>query len=584
LFSGISALVGFMFALNAMLITVPSRRRLIEEIRPQGATRRMTIKILLFDAAVLGFLACVLGLAFGELLSLIAFRATPGYLSFAFPVGNDRVVTWQTILLAVAAGFTAAAVGVLWPLRSILARPLQAGEEARHAPHAAWTVVRLAIGLACLGVTTVVLVLDTEAAIFGNITLVIALICLLPLLFDGLLWLFARAQSHLNSAATLLTVVGLRDRQTRVRSLAIAATAAIAVFGTIAFQGAQANLTSGLDAAAHGIDSSADVWVTSSGESNAFATTPFKDTSSRALARLPGVASVGLYRGSFLDWNAQRLWVLAPPADTRQPIPVGQLVSGDVRLATRRIRSGGWAVLSQALATEHHLHVGQTFVLPTPHPTVLRVAGLSTNLGWPPGAIILNATDYASAWGTSDPSAYEIQATPGTPARAVRSLVQRALGSETGLIVETSTEREHRHYALAAQSLSRLTQIRILVIIAAILAVTGAIISMLWQRRDTIASMKVDGYHRNVLRRWLLCETAILLIAGCTIGAVFGLYAQLLISHALATVTGFPITFNIEVLAALSNFAFVSVIATAIAALPRHLVVRAPASATSAAH
>ena len=36
LFSAISALVGFMFALNAMLITVPSRRKLIEDIRATG--------------------------------------------------------------------------------------------------------------------------------------------------------------------------------------------------------------------------------------------------------------------------------------------------------------------------------------------------------------------------------------------------------------------------------------------------------------------------------------------------------------------------------------------------------------------
>ena len=50
LFSGISALVGFMFALNAMLITVPSRRKLIEDMRPHGATRWMTVQILLFDA------------------------------------------------------------------------------------------------------------------------------------------------------------------------------------------------------------------------------------------------------------------------------------------------------------------------------------------------------------------------------------------------------------------------------------------------------------------------------------------------------------------------------------------------------
>ena len=125
LFSAISALVGFMFALNAMLVTVPSRRKLIADIRPQGATRLMTVQILLFDAAVLGVLACLLGLALGELLSIAVFHATPGYLSFAFPVGNERIVTWQSVALAVGAGLAAAVVGVLWPLRDIVARPLR---------------------------------------------------------------------------------------------------------------------------------------------------------------------------------------------------------------------------------------------------------------------------------------------------------------------------------------------------------------------------------------------------------------------------------------------------------------------------
>ena len=129
LFSAISALVGFMFALNAMLITVPSRRRLIEEVRPQGATRWMIVQILLFDAAVIGLLACALGLVLGDILSVAVFRTTPGYLAFAFPVGDDRIVTWQSVALAVGAGLAAAIVGVLWPLRAILTRPLQTGHE-----------------------------------------------------------------------------------------------------------------------------------------------------------------------------------------------------------------------------------------------------------------------------------------------------------------------------------------------------------------------------------------------------------------------------------------------------------------------
>jgi putative ABC transport system permease protein len=585
LFSAISALVGFMFALNAMLVTVPARRRLIEDIRPQGATRGMIVQILLVDAGVIGTLACILGLAFGELLSISAFHSTPGYLSSAFPVGNDRIVTWQSVVLACVAGIAAACVGVLWPLRDVLARgPVQADGTASDEWHLG-RAIRVAGGLACLTVTTMILLLRTQSWFVGTVALMIALVCLLPLLFDVLVTLFNHLQERfLDGAATELAVTELRNPRTRIRSLAVGLTGAIAVFGTVAVGGAQVNLQHGLRASAGGIDAGADVWVTPNGQTGLLATTPFRGLDPRTLSRLPGVAAVGAYRGSFLDWGERRLWVLAPPSNTRQPISPTQLVDGDLAVADARIRGGGWAVLSQALAAEHHLHVGAEFVLPSPIPTRLRVAALSTNLGWPPGAIIMDSREYAHAWGSSEPSAYEIQTKAGVSPSTVQRLVAQIVGSHTGLEVETVNERQQRHYALIHQGLARLTQIRLLVLIAGALAIAGAMGSMIWQRRDLIAFMKVDGYRRGFLWRWLLCESALMLAAGCFAGALFGIYGQLLISHALATVTGLPIALGAETLIALSSVLLVSAIVTAIIALPGYLVVRVPASTVSPAY
>jgi putative ABC transport system permease protein len=576
LFSAVSALVGFMFALNAMLITVPSRRKLIDDIRPQGATRLMTAQILLFDAAVLGVLACILGLALGELLSIAVFHSTPGYLSFAFPVGNERVVTWQSIALSICAGLAAACVGVMWPLRDILARSPRA-EDGPQSTHRRWIAARLATGIVSLGLTVTILLVHPEAASLGDLTLIVALVCLLPFLFDGMVNAFEWAQQPFNGASPIIAVTELRTPPTRVRSLAIAATAAIAVFGTVAVQGSQSNLQRGLDASARGIDSGADVWVTPKGEANAFATTPFSgSTPASSLAHLPGVHALGLYRGGFLDWGDRRLWVLAPPSSSGQPIPPSELVDGNLPNAVAKVRAGGWAVLSQALAAEHNLHVGDAFALPSPRPTTLRVAALSTNLGWPPGAVIISSATYARAWASGAPSAYEIQVEPGVSPRTVRGVVARALGSQTGLAVETAAEREHLHYVLASQGLSRLTQIRLLVLIAAMLAVAGALGAMIWQRRDLVAFIKCEGYRRAVLWRWLCCESALLIAAGCAIGAVFGLCGQLVVSHALASSTGFPISLDVEAFAAVSGFTLVSVVAVLVVALPGYLVVRVP--------
>lgn len=584
LFSGISALVGFMFALNAMLITVPSRRALIQDIRPHGASRLDTAKILLFDALIIGVLACTLGLVLGNLLSIAVFHTTPNYLSVAFPIGNNRIVTWQCFALAITAGLAAAVMGVFWPLREILARPLQGSARTPEGFRTVVVIARLGVGALCLALTTVTLLADTKAALIGNIALVAALVVLMPLLFDTLVLAFSQMSTILDGVGSALAVTELQTPQTRVRSLAIATTIAVAVFGVVEFQGIQTNLQRGLDASSHGLDSAADLWVMPRGRLNVQATTQFSAIDTASIRRLSGIRQVGVFRGSFLDWGLRRLWVLAPSSSVQQPVPASQVVSGNAHLASQRVRDGGWVVLSRALAAEHHLHIGQPFTLPSPRPLTLRVAALTTNLGWPPGALILDSQTYARAWANAAPTAYTITTAPGASVIAVQARVRHVLASVPGLAVETSAERNDRRHAIAAQGLSRLTQIRLLVLIAAILAVIGAMGAMIWQRRDLIAFIKVQGYEEATLWRWLLCEAAVLLTVGCLIGAVFGLYAQLLGSRFLATVTGFPIVFNIEGLAAITSFAMVSSIALAVVAFPGYLVVRVPADTTSPAY
>ena len=614
LFSAISALVGFMFAFNAMLVTAHLRRNLVETLRRRGATRMMTVQVLLFDALVLGVLGTLLGLALGEALSIVVFRANPGYLAFAFAVGEQRIVTWQSVALAAGAGMAAACIGVLAPLHDVLVRRLRSSPElagdrrrrdadsresraaalrprtwlrgglsARPAGEHGPRVLRLLLGAACLALTTAILLARPQSAILGSVTLVAALLLLLPIAFDAILTVFEALQRPLYAASSRIAIVELRTPSSRMRSLAIAATGAIAVFGSVAIEGARSNLQRGLNAAARGIDSNAAVWVSPQGEANAFSTIPFRGIAARTLARIPGVSAVGVYRGGFLDWGERRVWVLAPPSTAAHPIPVGQLVQGEFAAASSSIRGSGWAVLSQALAGEHNLRIGERFTLPSPRPTTFRVAALSTNLGWPPGAIVLSAADYARAWGSTDPSAYQVQIDPGASASAVRAGIQRALGPRTGLLAETVSQRVRWHYATTRQALSRLAQIGTLVLIAAVLAMAGAMGSMIWQRRPQLAYIKRQGYKRGVLWRALLCESALLLGAGCSLGALFGVYGQLLLSHALASVTGFPIVFSAGGLQAISSFALVSAAAVAILALPGYLAVRVPPTTVSTA-
>lgn len=577
LFSVIGALVGFLFALNALMLTASQRRNFVEDLRLDGYSRRMIVEVLLFDALVLGILASLLGLALGDLLSAALFNANPGYLSFAFPIDAQRIISWQSIVLATCGGMLAAFAGVLISLRrAILSRRLEAAPERVRSRSG----LRVAVGeLVCWTITAITLLVAPGAAILGIVSLVVALLLALPWLLSSSLRVADRLQRSLSRTAAHLAVIELRSTSNWSRTLAIAATGATAVFGSVAVEGAQSNLQRGLDHTAHDLAAGADVWVTAAGTQNVLATTAFPPSQARMLARLPAVRSVGLFHSGFLDDGSRRVWVMAPPASAERPIPPSQLLGGDLALATARLRRGGWAVLSQGLANEHHVRIGQSFALPAPRPIVVRVAALSSNIGWPPGAIVMNSGDYTRAWPGGEVSAYAISLRAGVPPLQGRREIRRALAAGgAGLAVETRSQREQRLRATSRQGLSRLTQITSLVLIAAIIAMATAMGAMIWQRRPLLADMKVDGFGKGVLWRSLLVESALLLGVGCSIGTLFGLCGQLLLSHALAVVTGFPVVTSIGALVALGSLLAVTSVAVAIVAVPGYLAARVRAA------
>ena len=342
LFAVISALVGFLFAFNAMLLTVPQRRRLIADLRRDGYPPRTVIAVMMFDAVVLGVLASLLGLVarrraldpplpLQPRLSLLRVRGR-------LPARRQR----PEHRVAVLGGMLAASVAVLSPLKDILSRdPLAAITQKEGGSGSADR--RLAIGgVACLAAATAILLAAPKEAILGMVFLVAALLLLLPIPLDATLALVRRLAPAITSAVPHVAVMELRAG--RARAVAIAATGAIAVFGSVAIEAAHGDLLHGLENAAHDMNAFTDVWVSPSGSYNLLRTAPFSPTAQAKLARLPGVRAVRLYRGGLLDIGERRVWVIAPPAAATPLLPATQLVEGNLRRATAEVRAGGWAV------------------------------------------------------------------------------------------------------------------------------------------------------------------------------------------------------------------------------------------------
>jgi putative ABC transport system permease protein len=577
LFSAVSALVGFLFAFNAMLLTVPQRRRLIAELRRDGYTPRTVIAVLLIDGLVLGVIACALGLALGEELSIHLFHPEPAFFSLAFAVGPQRVVSLQSVAIAAGGGMLAAVVAVLSPLRDILSRDPLAAIAMKEGFGGARSSGRLALaGLVCLAAATVLLLAAPDAAIPGMVLLVAALLLELPLVLAATLALVGACARAIVSPTPHIATMELSAA--RARAVAIAATGAIAVFGSVAIGGAHGDLLAGLDNATRDMNASADVWVAPTGSYNLLHTSPFAPVQQAKLERLPGVAAVSVYRGGLLNYGGRRTLVIAPPSQSAQLLPADQLVQGNPRQAEARVRAGGWLVLSRGLAAEEHLHVGEAFRLPSPNPTSFRVAALSTNIGWAPGAIVMNAEDYARAWGSEDASAYGIRLARNTsPTQGVRE-IERALGPSSGLTAQTAGRHAAQQRALDRGALARLTQIARLIPIFAVLAMAAAIGAMVWQRRPRLAKLKLEGLARAELWRTILFESLLLLVAGCLSGAIFGLYGQQLADRALANVIDFPVVHSVAPLTTLGSLLLVTATALAIVAIPGYFAASVPAA------
>jgi putative ABC transport system permease protein len=416
--------------------------------------------------------------------------------------------------------------------------------------------------------------LDPALSILGGVLLALAAFCLIPSMFVLVVSALKPLSERLKGSMLALAVVELEA--TATRSVALAGVAALALFGMVAIQGARRDLLSGLDAALVQYLDTADIWVTT--DNNFLTINSFHaDGATAAIARQPGIASVREYQGELLDVGTRRLWIRARPAGDSALIQASQLIEGDLARATQLMRAGGWAAVSSGFATEHRLRVGSTFTLPSPTgPVKLRVAAVTTNVGWAPGAITLNDSDYRAYWQTDDPTALEINLQPGVSPITGKHEVERALASRPGLQVETFAERRSRYEESARQGIRSLSEISTLLLVATSLAIASALSAAIWQRRARLASLKSHGFDSRQLWRSLLIESTILLAVGCLDGAILGIYGHALASRWLKLSVGFPAPFALSFgLVALTLLGVIGV-ALAVIALPGLAAARVP--------
>jgi putative ABC transport system permease protein len=578
LFASIGAVLGFLLAFNAMLLTVSDRRRAIADLRIAGARRVTVVEMVLFEALCLGVPASLLGLGAGYLLSRSVFHQSTAYLAEAFTLSGATAVSARAVIFALLGGILATCLASALPLLDLRrGRARDAIYEQHGEPGNALNRglrLRLATASVCLLAGASVLWLAfPAAAIPATALLALATVLAVPLAFAAVLR-GAGAIGERYQRISILPLALSSLRATTLRSLALAATGAVALFGSVALGGSRANLLSGINSFAHSYVADADIWISNPGDNQAVNSfSPGRDAA--RIARVPGVAAVRAFQGGFIQLGKRRVWVIARPSGAERHVLESQIRNGSPAAAVARLGNGGWIAVSEQIASEHHLGLGDTLTLATPSgPRGFKIAATTTNLAWPPGVVFIGAADYRRAWATTDPTALGIQLRPGADAPAARAAIEAALGPARGLEVSLASTRAERIDALASEGLGQLREISTMLLAAAILAMVAALASSIWQRRAGLAGLRLFGATPASLQGILLIEALLMLSAGCLTGALAGIYGQVVIDAFLRHVTGFPLASPTTSVRPLEILLFVLGAALALGAIPGWLAAR----------
>ena len=407
-----------MLAYNALLLASAERRRFIVYLIETGTPDSLVLASLAFDATVLGLAGCVVGLLAGELVSLYAYHGVPGYIAAAFAVGSQHIVTAQTVLIALGGAILAAFAATLLPALAILRAGATAEPEGLGRTLSLTRAIRpseravFACGAILVCGCTLTALLAPATTVVALVGLAAGLVICLPLCARGLLALARAASRHSSDPAARLAVAELRNSPSR--SVALLATGTIAAFLMIVIGGSVKDVQGAVRRrrGRPALERRDLGQARRRGERVHDRAVPLGRAAGTPLAAARGQLGAALARLVPGPAGTPRLGTrhTTRTAGSNRP---SQLLEGNLQSADARLRAGGWVAVSQTIAREHHLHLGERFSLPTPAGYAsFRLAATTANYGWLSGAIVMNGAEHARLWGSSSARSWRSRSRP----------------------------------------------------------------------------------------------------------------------------------------------------------------------------
>jgi putative ABC transport system permease protein len=294
------------------------------------------------------------------------------------------------------------------------------------------------------------------------------------------------------------------------------------------------------------------------------------------IAKVPGVASVSRFRAFEIQYQGLPASVAAATYDLRKVREGPVFFSGRPGAnVLSELAAGNYALVSEPFANKHHLRAGDTITLRLgEQQATFRVIDIFYDYGSEAGFVLLDWNTMLRYLPESAPTNLAVYLAPGAGLEQTRSAIRRAIANRS-LVVLSNGEIRLQALRVFDQTFAITYAVKAISIVVAIGGISGALISIVIDRRREFGVLRFLGGTSAQIRKLILVEAGLIGILANVLGLALGYVLSLVLIYVINKQSfGWTIRFHWPVEILLASLSAVYV-ATVLAGLfPARLAVR----------
>jgi putative ABC transport system permease protein len=486
----LALLVGVFLIYNSVAFIVLQRRPLIGVLRALGVTQRQIYRLILGEAAVLGFLGALLGVVLGvwlgeKLLVMVARTLSDHY--FAVNV-TDVSIASMTILKGFIAGLGATIVAAAVPAIEAssyqpslaLTRSVLESKVSSNLSRLCWA------GVLFVAVAVLILWLSGRslgAGLSALFLLILGFALGIPLFVQYMSRALERPAFVLAGTAGRLAVGSVGKSLSRTGIAVIALT--IAVSATV-----------GVSVMVESFRGSVSDWLNTTLQSDVYVGVrrgSLDPALMEELIAIPGIAGYSSSRRAWLEDSAGRTRIIATQSNANAPANV-RIRDGDPDLAWRELRSGNAVFVSDAYAYRFDVGRGDRVKLNTSTGEVaFEIAAVFQNYDSNDGAILISRDVYIRYFDDPQTDSLGLYLEPGVGAPEIMEKLRAVAAGRQALIMNSNAKIREFSLQIFDRTFVITNVLYWLAVVVAVIGIFGAMMALQLERTKEIGILRALG-------------------------------------------------------------------------------------------